>query len=301
MAPSLISLPPEMISMILSDLPRADVLHIRLTCTLLNNLAHALFVRYPYLDTRNIMVEKGDQVNLITLSPVSRLTRPVQKLNLHSFLLSPFKKLSSQQRSPPWAELRATSRSTQSIIPFILTISACKLQMGEINNSTRVLAQNFRCISPCLLLNRLERFPVANLCSFHLCVDERFSKRISLDKSLRQIPALSDFSLETYNETSRTTGILYNVTIPLLKKFTLVGVGCQERELEDYLVRHAKTLRKSDLGRFVPNGDEHGRSIAQTIIENLQVFHLSLNSEGWQPEDRGDRHDSLKCHQGVWD
>lgn len=287
--------------MILSDLPRADVLHIRLTCRLLNNLAHALFVRCSYLDTRNIMVEKRDVVNLLTLSTVSRLTRLVQKPNLHSFVLSLYQKLSSQQRSPPWAEMRAKSRSTQSMIPFIPTISACKLQMGEINNSTRLFAQNARCFIPCLLLHRLECLPVVNLCSFHLYVDQRFSKRISLDKSLRQIPALSDFSLETYDETSRSTGILCNVTIPLLKRFTLVGVGCQERELEDYLVRHAKTLRELDLGRFVPNGDEHGCSIAQTIIENLQVFHLSLDSKGWQSEDRGDRHDSLKCHQGVWD
>ncbi|KAJ0134631.1 hypothetical protein HZ326_22321 [Fusarium oxysporum f. sp. albedinis] len=303
MAPSLISLPPEVISMIFSDLLLEDVLRIGLTCRLLNSLAHSLFVRCFYLDTRYIMVEKRDLVNLVTLSTVPRLTTSVQKLNIHSFALSPFEKLPNPQRSPPWAELGASSKFIQSIVPFILlTLAGCKLQVGGLNISTRLLAQNARCVSPSLLPPRLECPPVTNLCCFHLCVDEKFSNRISLDKSLHQIPALSDFTLETYSEisTNRLAGILRNVTIPLLRRFTLVMVGCEEGELEDYLIRHAKTLRELDLARFVPNGDKHRRRIAQSIIENLQVLRLSLDNESWHSENGGDRHDSFNCHQGVW-
>lgn len=281
--------------MIFSDLLLKDILRIRLTCRLLNRLAHSLFVHCFYLDTRCVMVEKRDLVNLATLSTVPRLTTSVQKLNIHSFALSLFEKLPIPQRS----ELGASSKLIQSIISFILlTLAACKLQVGGLNISTRLLAQNTRCISPSLLPPRLECPPVTNLCCFHLCVDEKFSNRISLDKSLHQIPALSDFTLET--STGRSVGILRNVTIPLLRRFTLVMVGCQEGELEDYLTRHAKTLRELDLARFVPNGDKHRHRIAQSIIENLQVLRLSLDNESWHSENGGDRHDSFNCHQGVW-
>ncbi|KAF5965059.1 hypothetical protein FCOIX_13126 [Fusarium coicis] len=302
MAPSLISLPHEMIFMIFSDLLREDVFRVRLTCRLLNSLADSLFARFFYSDTRYAAAEKRALVKLATISAVPRLATTARQLIIHSFAHSHFQKLPNPRRSSPLAELKASSEFIQSITPFILTVPAGKLQVGGLNTSTRLLSRNSRCISPIPLPPQLKCPPVTNLCCFHLSINEKLSNKISLDKSLRRIPAPFDFAPETYRKTptKRSAGILGNVTIPMLRRFTLVGAGCRERELEDYLVRHAKTLRELDLGRFVPNGDKHRRLVAQTIIEKMQVDRLSLDNESWQSGDEGDRQDGFNCHQIVW-
>ncbi|EXK25780.1 hypothetical protein FOQG_16873 [Fusarium oxysporum f. sp. raphani 54005] len=274
MAPSFISLPPEIISMILTYLPPEDVLRIGLTYKRLNILSLSPIGCCHNSEIRYIMIEKRNLASPVSSSIIMSLASSAQELNIHPFALSSFDILLNLRRSPLGAEWKASSESLQSIIPFILIpIAACKLQVGGLNISARLLTRDVRCIIPSLLPPRLR-------CS----------------SSLTQRPALYDFT----SETCIFGGNLKNVTIPLLKRLAFVMEEYEEKDLKDFLLRHAKTLVTVDLGSFMTKNPIKKRPIVQFVIEELQVpCLLGVEKNG------SDHHEALHCRDddddaGLW-
>jgi hypothetical protein len=86
----------------------------------------------------------------------------------------------------------------------------------------------------------------------HISIDSKFDDPIRLQEFVRSFPNLSEFGLQVSSTVFgiRSSGVLEKLYIPELRRLSLYAVECTSTELEEFLLRHMRTLREVHLTRI---------------------------------------------------
>jgi hypothetical protein len=112
----------------------------------------------------------------------------------------------------------------------------------------------------------------------HISIDSKFSNPVQLQEFVQGFPNLSEFSLQVSSTVFhiKSSGALEKLFVPGLKRLSLDAVECPAGELEDFLLRHKRTLREVNLNRITSIPDTQWLSISHKTRPHLRLSHFSI-------------------------
>lgn len=145
---------------------------------------------------------------------------------------------------------------------------------------------------PCLPapITSIRQLSIALDCNF-LLAGESSGPGADFGNFIKTFPELLDFELLVVGEEclSKPMRLFHSITVPKLQKLALECVRCREHELEDFILRHKKTLTCIDFSAvFLDENSQSWDNIFQNVQDgpnHLEITMSDCKSEGGTIDD----------------